>query len=116
MNENYYMQLVCALHTQTHAAPLIILLCIIATAEISAFKLHAPLNRQLKTCQHVMYCAHTDVPTYVCRWLQSPEILVAGIVGLCMHHSSVTMNLATPVAMIMALLIKYRSLLCSPRA
>ena len=35
---------------------------------------------------------------------------MAGIVGVCMHHSSVNMNLATPVAMIMALLIKYTGL------
>ena len=34
----------------------------------------------------------------MCRRLQSPEIPVAGIVGTYMHHSSVTMNLATPVA------------------
>ena len=48
MNENYYMQLVCAVHMQTYTAPLVILLCIIATAEISAFWLHALWNRQLQ--------------------------------------------------------------------
>ena len=48
MNENYYMQLICTVHTQAHTAPLVILLYIIATAEISAFKLHALWNRQLQ--------------------------------------------------------------------
>ena len=60
-----YMQVVCAVHTQTYTAPLVILLYIIATAEISAFRLHALWNLQLKTCQHVMFSANTGVPTYM---------------------------------------------------
>lgn len=50
----------------------------------------------MPACDVAIVLIQVHLPTCVCRWLQGPEILVVGVVGVCMHHSSVTTNLATP--------------------